>query len=402
MQKFKYEGYDKNSVAKFGVLEAENLSDAYNALKFQGVTVVNIEAEKISTLNFLADYFLRLQLGGKWQAVFFRELGVMLGVMNVHDAIKSLKKNSTELSAQKIFSQLYDSLERGETFSAALKNYEVIFGSEIIQSVEIAESSGKLQEVTLQISERLERSYSTERKVRSAMFYPATVLIAAFLAAVIMIKFTLPVFESFYKDQGGELPLITEILLRGGNFVTENFLLLGICFVGIFFSGIVIYREVEGVKFFFDKLKWQIKIYREIELRNFFGRLNFLLESGIILNDALKLCSMSGGNLFVKKFLTEAEHLVARGENLGEVLKKNLSQKNFPALYLGLIITGEESGELSAMLRQCESMADFEIEEILRELPAKAEVYGTVSAGIIVAALVFSIILPILNMSTLF
>ncbi len=68
---------------------------------------------------------------------------------------------------------------------------------------------------------------------------------------------------------------------------------------------------------------------------------------------------------------------------------------------MGLIVTGESSGNIVEMLRQCESMADFEIEEILRALPAKAEVYGTLTAGVIVGALVFSIILPILNMTDL-
>ena len=95
MAKFKYEGYDKNSVAKFGTLDAENLSDAYAALQFQGVTVVNLEVVKSDSAKFLSEYFLRLQLGKKWKSVFFRELSVMLGVMNVHDAIKSLKKSKT-------------------------------------------------------------------------------------------------------------------------------------------------------------------------------------------------------------------------------------------------------------------------------------------------------------------
>ena len=400
MRKFKYEGYDKNSEPKNGILEAENLSDAYNALKFQGVTVVNIEIEKTSSLKFFADYFFGLNLSGKQKAFFFRELGVMLGVMNVHDALQSLKKISAENSTKIIFEKLFDSVERGESFSSALKQFERIFGSDTIQSVEISEVGGKLQEAVLQIAERFERNYAIERKVRGALFYPAAVFAAAVIAAIIMIKYTLPVFESFYKDQGGELPLITEILLRGGNFATENFFLLAILFFGIIFFGVAIYREVDGVKFFFDNLKWKIKIFREIELRNFFGRLNFLLESGVILNDAIKMCSESSGNLFVKKFLFELKISVERGEKFGDGLKKVL--KDFPELYLGLISAGEESGEISEMLKQCEKTSDFEIEEILRELPAKAEIYGTVTAGIIVAALVFSAVLPILNMTTLF
>ena len=400
MAKFKYEGYDKNSVAKFGTLDAENLSDAYAALQFQGVTVVNLEVVKSDSAKFLSEYFLRLQLGKKWKSVFFRELSVMLGVMNVHDALLSLKKSSTETAAQKIFSELFNSIENGETLTAALRRREIIFGNDTIQSIEIAEASGNLQEVTAKIAARLEQNYATESKVRGAMYYPVVVLIVAVIAALIMIKYTLPVFESFYSDQGGELPLITLVLLRGGNFLTDNFILILLFLVAAIFFAVIIYREVEEVKFFFDRLKWQIKIFREIELRNLFGRLNFLLESGVTLNDAVKMCSQSSGNLFVKNFLDEVKTAVERGENFGSALKKFV--KNLSALYLGLIVTGEESGELTEMLRQCESMANFEIEEMLRGLPAKAEVYGTLAAGIIVGALVFSIVLPILSMADLF
>ena len=120
-----------------------------------------------------------------------------------------------------------------------------------------------------------------------------------------------------------------------------------------------------------------------------------MLESGITLDAAIKLSAASSGNLYVKKILGDMKFSVERGEKLGEVLKK-LSKK-FSAIYLGLIVTGEESGKLVEMLRQCEMMADFEVDEILRTLPAKAEIYGTITAGIIVGALVFSIILPILN-----
>ena len=71
------------------------------------------------------------------------------------------------------------------------------------------------------------------------------------------------------------------------------------------------------------------------------------------------------------------------------------------SLYVGLIVTGEAGGELVNMLRQCESMADFEVEEILRTLPAKAEIIGTLIAGLIVATLVFAVILPILDTTNL-
>ena len=160
---------------------------------------------------------------------------------------------------------------------------------------------------------------------------------------------------------------------------------------------VTVINRVEAVKFFLDELKLSNKLLREVELRNFFGRLSFLLESGVTLDEALKLCAAATKNLRVRKTLGDIKFSVERGASLGALVGK----ENFPPLYVGLIVTGEAGGELVNMLRQCESMADFEVEEILRTLPAKAEIFGTVLAGLIVATLVFAVMLPILDVTTL-
>ena len=400
MEKFKYEGYDKDAVFRTGELEAENYADAYHALEFQGLTTTKLSQDKPSVIKILSEYYLRWRLGGRWQSIFFRELSVMLGVMNLQEVLSTLLRTERESFTEKILREMLKSIEVGETFTQALKRHEIVFGSDAIQSVEVGETGGKLQTVTAQLADRLERNYTTRRKVSSAMYYPIVVLLAAFIAAMVMVNVTLPVFEDFYKGQGGELPLITSLLFAFGKFLTEHFVLVIFLSAILVIMSIAIYHRVEAVKFSADKLKWQLKIFREAELRNLFGRLNFLLESGITLNEALRLCRQSNGNLYVKKFLSDMQSAVELGEGFSEVVKKNIPKLS--PLYLGLLVSGESSGELSEMLSRCEAMADFEIEEVLRELPTKAEVYGTLTAGIIVGALVFAIVLPILNMTSLF
>ena len=399
MKKFKYKGYDENSVAQVGTLEAENYAEAYAVLQFQGVKVVSLTPERVSIFKLFEDFFIKYKLGGRWCSVFFRELSVMLGVMTLHDSLQTLARASAGHISEKILKNLVETIEGGETFSAALRRYEIIFGSDSIQSVEIGETSGRLQEVTTRLANQLERNYATNRKVRSAMYYPIVVFVAAIIAAVVMINITLPVFESFYGANGQKLPLITSFFLAGGRFLSAHlFLISVIILAGIIFLTII-YREVEAFKFFCDGLKLKIKLLREIELRNLFSRLGFLLESGVTLDAAIKLSAASSGNLKMQRLLEKIKNSIEAGEKFGVTLQSKL--EDFSPLYLGLIVTGEESGNIVEMLRQCESMADFEIEETLHALPAKAEVYGTLTAGVIVGALVFSIILPILNMTDL-
>lgn len=399
MKKFKYKGYDENSVAQTGTLEAEDYAEAYAVLQYQGIKVVSLAPERVSVVKLFEDFYLKYKLGGRWCAVFFRELSVMLSVMTLHDSLQTLAHAAEGNISEKILKELVETIEFGESFSAALRRHEIIFGNDSIQSVEIGETSGRLQEVTTRLAEQLERNYATNRKVRSAMYYPLVVFCAALVAAFVMINITLPVFESFYGQNGQKLPLITSIFLTCGRFFNAHlFLIFGIISAGII-SAFAVYREFKGVKFFCDNLKLKVKILREIELRNLFGRLGFLLESGVTLDAAISLSAASSGNLKMQRLLEKIKISVENGERFGVTLKRVL--QDFSPLYLGLIVTGEASGNIVEMLKQCESMADFEIEETLRALPAKAEVYGTLTAGVIVGALVFSIILPILSMTDL-
>lgn len=399
MKKFVYKGYNGKSIVQTGTLEAEDYATAYAALLYQGVTVVSLKQERLSLSKFISGWIMRWQIGGRWISVFLRELSVMLGSMTIHNALEILAKASRGHVSEKILNDLSITVGGGENFSDALRRHAVIFPEDVIQTIEIAEESGKTQEVFKSLAERLERSYTTSRKVRNAMYYPVAVFLAAIIAAVIMINVTLPVFESFYSDNGGELPLITFILLHGGRFLTEHLILIALGFFGVIIAALMIYREVDAVRFTVDKWKFEVKFFREIALRNLFGRLSFLLESGVTLDEALKMSAGSGENLFLQRSLSNAKMSVEHGDNLEKVLRRTI--KKISPLYLGLIATGEVTGEVVEMLRQCESMADFEIEETLRGLPAKAELYGTLLAGAIVAALVFSIMLPIFNMSAL-
>ena len=397
MKKFKYRGYDARAVEQVGTLEAESYSEAYAALNYQGVTVVKLEQAGTNFAQAAENFYLKLKLGGQWKAIFFRELSVMLGVMTLHDSLKTLALAAKNHPSEKILAELTAAVAEGENFSAALARYEIIFGGDAIQSVDIGERSGNLQDVAASLAVQLERNYSTEKKVRGAMYYPAFVLLAAFVATIVLVNITLPVFENFFAAQGGELPLVTLILLRGGKFLSEHLPLVATVLAASVAACAWIVHEVAAVKIFLDGLRLKVKLFREVELRNFFGRLSFLLESGVTLDEALKLCAAASKNLVTKKILGEIKFSVERGATLSSQVAK----EKFPPLYVGLITTGEAGGELVNMLRQCESMADFEVEEILRTLPAKAEIFGTLLAGLIVATLVFAVMLPILDTTTL-
>ncbi len=164
MKKFKYKGYDAQAVEQVGTLEAENYKEAYAALGYQGIKVIKLEQTQASLAKSLANFHLKMKLGGQWKSVFFRELSVILGVMTLHDSLKTLAGAAKNHPSEKILNDLVTAVGEGQNFSTALERYEIIFGGDAIQSVEIGEASGNLQDVTSRLAAQLERNYSTEKK----------------------------------------------------------------------------------------------------------------------------------------------------------------------------------------------------------------------------------------------
>ena len=102
MKKFLYKGYDGNSIAQTGTLEAEEYATAYAALLYQGVTVVSLKQERLSLSEFISGWIMRWRIGGRWTSVFFRELSVMLGSMTLHNALEILAETSRGHISEKI------------------------------------------------------------------------------------------------------------------------------------------------------------------------------------------------------------------------------------------------------------------------------------------------------------
>ncbi len=397
--KFKYKAYDASTRAFSGTLDAENYGEAWAALKVQGLTVTNLEPEKVGGLKILSENFLRLKLGGDFfVAIFFKELSVLLNVMTLHESLQVMENSASSKTSSKILQDLLQEVEEGSTFCDALRKHEIIFGSDAISAVETGETGGKLQEISESLARELMHAHEVSKKVRGALMYPVVVIFAAICAAGVLINVTLPVFGAFYGEVGGELPLLTQIFLTGGNFVAENWIFLILASILIFVLLAIVYQKISAIKFWSDRLLLKINLLKSAETRSLFIRLSILIESGMMPDAALKFAAKSRNNSFLKAGLLKIADGVSHGKNLSSELERNLPVKK---IYVGMLKAGEIGGEQPQMLRECAKLADSEIEEILQTLPAKAEIFGVLIAGLLVMFLVMAVMLPILNVTNL-
>ena len=392
--RFSYKAYDAEKVFQSGELEAESLNAAHVVLQHLGLVAVDIRPVKKTFSATVAERLEKWRVGDKWASIFFRQLSTMLSVMNLKDALELMASTNQDRTQTKILQALLHDVSLGKTLDQALSRFGAIFSGTAIQLTAIGNESGRLQEIAAKLADQLEQNYKSSKKIRSAMYYPAFVMAAAVIAIGILISTVLPTFAGFFEGQGESLPALTRGLLSVGVFLSEKFPLITIILLAIVIGLWYIYERSTAVRLLCDRLILQVpfigRLVRQTHWMNFFGSLSFLLESGLRLDRAVSMAATASNNSYLRAELNELKRKVESGGRFQSPL--------FPAECQGLITSGETSGTLPSMLERCEKLCAFEVEELSNQLPVKAEIAGTLTAGVIVALIVFSVMLPVLSM----
>ncbi|MBR1580336.1 MAG: type II secretion system F family protein [Selenomonadaceae bacterium] len=392
MLKFSYKAYDADRVFQAGELEAENLNAAHVVLQHLGLVPVELKPIDKTFAALVSERVERHKVGDKWASLFFRQLSTMLAVMNLRDALELMSTTNQDRTQRRILQSMLQDVTLGKTLDQALTKFGSIFSGTVIQLVVIGNQSGRLQEISAKLADQLEREYQSSKKIKSAMYYPIFVMAAAVLAIVILISTVLPTFAGFFSGQ--ELPTLTRMVLSLGVFLSERFPLIVATVFGMILGAWWIYERSAAIRLMSDRLLLKIpfvgRLAQQTHWMNFFGSLSFLIESGVRLDRAVEMAASASGNSFLRAELKELRRKVESGGRFQSDL--------FPAECQGLITSGETSGTLPLMLERCEKLCAFEVEELSSQLPVKAEIAGTLMAGVIVALIVFSVMLPILSM----
>ena len=393
IKRYSYGAYDRSKSFLEGELNAENEREAYTILQNQGLIAVDIKEIEINITDKLSEHLEKFSIGEKWTALFFRQLSTTLDVMNLKDALQLFLLSTKDKAQKQIIKSMLHEIELGKTLAEAMEKHNLIFSYNIIQMMLIAQRSGRMQEISEKLAERLEKNYRVRKKLRSALYYPAFILLIAIISMAIIINVVLPTFAGFFESQGTELPMLTQLFMTTAVFISENILVILTAITLIAAAYLWTYKNSSTIRMFLDhyllKIPFLGQLISQREWMNAFGALSFLLESGVQINEAIDMAAKSTSNHYIRSIWLDVKHEIERGGQFHSEV--------FPPEYQGLITTGEASGTLPDMLRRCEKMSEFEVEELSAQIPVKAEIFGTLFVGIIVALMVFSVILPVLS-----
>lgn len=334
--------------------------------------------------------------------IFAQQLGAMLKAsLPIVDALKALQSQGEDPIFAVIIQDLCSQIENGVTLSQALSKYPQAFSNMFVSMVEAGEASGKLSELIDKLAGYLKAAVALNKKVKSALVYPAVVIGMSIALVVVLMIFVIPVFQDMFKSFGAKLPLPTQILID-----TSNFLQAYILFIGAFIFGLCYllkrYFSNPRGKRVKDKIIKSLPIAgpltQKVNVARFCKTYAILIKSGVSLLKCIQICSNASDNTFIAEACQGITRVVNQGGQLSEAI---LDEPYFPLVMVQMVKAGEKTGNVDTMLNSVADFFETEIDTMVSTLTSLLEPFLIAFLGIVVGSIVISMFLPIFQLSSI-
>lgn len=400
---FKYQIVNKDYEKEIGTMEAIDARQVENILIGRGVQIISI-SESFS-LPDVGNRFRGIieRVSVRDLVMFFRQFAVLVSAnINLSEALKILSDQTESYSLKKVVSDISKEVDSGDRLSDAMMKHKNIFSEFHTSVIRSGESSGKLDESLSYLADEEERNYDIVKKVRGAMTYPIIVMIVMLGVGVMMMLFVIPKLISIFNEVGGELPLMTRLLIWTSNFLVSYWWIALTALVGGI-MGLRYYLRLPFGKRQFDYLVLSMPVVgdlvKKISIIRFARSLSTLLIGGVTISNSLNIAKGIVGNSLFKDIITETIIEVEKGNSISTVF---LSNKQIPVMVPRMMIVGEKTGKLDFILQKIADFYSKEVNNKLDNLMVLLEPIIMIIMGVAVGIMATAIIMPMYNLTSQF
>jgi len=397
MAVFAFSGRTRTGQIVNGEMEAPSREAVVAQLRRQQVLATSIKPKardmEIKIPGFGA------KVGDRDLAVVTRQLATMidagLPLVQCLDILGQQQENKT---FKKTLQEIRQDVEGGATFSAALKRHPKIFGTLFTNMVEAGEAGGILDTILNRLAAYIEKSMTLKKRIKSAMFYPATIVTVAVVVVTFLLIYVIPTFQQLFAGFGATLPLPTLIVLELSRIVRTYLLYMLGGFV-LFVVGLRMYYGTEGGRRTIDGLLLKLPVFgpliRKVSVAKFTRTLGTLVSSGVSILEGLDITARTAGNKVVEEAVFKARTTIAQGKTIAEPLG---ASGVFPPMVVQMIGVGEQTGALDRMLNKIADFYDEEVDTAVGALTSLLEPLLVIFLGIIIGGVVIAMYLPIFKL----
>jgi type IV pilus assembly protein PilC len=322
--------------------------------------------------------------------------------LQIQEAIDLLKNQSNNPALSDVLNKIYREIQGGGNLGNALVKYPQYFSRIYIALIRAGESSGTLDVVLARLADNLEKDQEFRTKVRSALIYPAIIVVAMVVVFGVLMTVVVPKLTELYVDFGTDLPLPTRILQGISNFFVHFWwLMIIVAFVG--FNLFQRWLKTSWGRHIWDRIMLSLpllgKLQQQIILVEFTRTLGMLVGAGVHILDSLNILVDSLGNVLYQEALKEISKKVEKGLPLGQLFAQ---YPMFPPILGQMVKVGEETGKMDESLIKLSTYFESESDHTVKGLTTAIEPLIMIVLGVGVGFIVFAIITPIYNLTNSF
>ncbi|MGQ0551871.1 MAG: type II secretion system F family protein [Planctomycetota bacterium] len=403
MPVYTYKAFTPAGQLKTGIADADSPREARIKLRRDGLMVTDIEeVEALANrkTSRWAQKRMRRRTSRELPQIT-RQLATLLrSGIPLNDALKALVEQIETRALEAVFRDVREKITRGSSFAEAIEQHPGVFPPLYVSMVRAGEAAGNSDVVLERLATFMLKQAKMKNKVLGALMYPMIMLgVGVVVVSVLMTK-VVPKLITLVESRGRELPLPTQMLKSGSEFLASYwYLILLVVILANMALGAI--RRSPGGRFATDNLLLKLPIFGDLFKKQAISRfaitLSTLLKTGVPVLDALRIVREIVANSVLQKVLDDLHSAILQGADISTPLKRS---GIFPPAVGYMIAVGEQTGELDSVLDRLAEAYELEVEIATDRLTAVIEPVLILLMAVVVAFIVLSIVLPMLELGT--
>lgn len=388
---YEWEGKDRNGKVVRGETRALGVQQVQATLRRQGVLPVKIKKRRMNSGK---------KIKPKDIALFTRQLATMMKAgVPLLQSFDIVGRGNTNLSVTKLLNDIKSDVETGTSLNAAFRKHPLYFDNLYCNLVEAGESAGILEALLDRLATYMEKTEKIKSKIKSALMYPISVVIVAFVVVTIIMIFVIPAFKSVFSSFGADLPAPTLFVMAVSEiFVAWWWLIFGVIGGSIYFF-LEAWKRNTQMQQFMDRALLKMPIFGVLIDKSCVARwtrtLSTMFAAGVPLVEALDSVGGASGNSVYAVATDKIQQEVSTGTSLTIAMD---NAKVFPSMVIQMCSIGEESGSIDHMLGKAADFYEDEVDVMVEGLSSLMEPIIIVFLGGLIGGIVVSMYLPIFKL----
>ena len=388
---YAWEGTDKTGKPAKGVMRAPAESIVSTNLRRQGINAKKIKKEKTRGGKSITPKDITL---------FTRQLAVMMkSGVHLLQAFDIVGKGHDNPQVAKLLMDIKTDVETGSSLQQAFMKYPLYFNALFCNLIGAGEAAGILDALLDRLATYMEKTEALKSKIKSALTYPLSIIVVAFIITAVIMIFVIPAFKELFEGFGANLPAPTLVLMGISEFfVTYWYLIFGGVGGGVYFF-LYTWKRSKKLQDFMDRLTLKLPIFgaliRKATIARWTRTLATMFAAGVNLVEALDSVAGAAGNVVYYNATKQIQYEVSTGSGLTVSMEKT---GLFPSMVLQMVAIGEEAGSLDAMLGKVADFFEAEVDDAVEAISSLMEPVIMVVLGTLIGGMVIAMYLPIFKM----